>query len=61
MPFALFFLGEYANMILMCTLTTILFLGGWLPIADIPLFHELPGAILVIPKSFNLDICICLG
>jgi len=43
MPFALFFLGEYANMILMCTLTTILFLGGWLPIADIPLFHELPG------------------
>ena len=43
MPFALFFLGEYANMILMCTLTTILFLGGWLPIADIPMFHELPG------------------
>ncbi len=43
MPFALFFLGEYANMILMCTLTTILFLGGWLPIADIPLFNELPG------------------
>ena len=43
MPFALFFLGEYANMILMCTLTTILFLGGWLPIADIPLFHQLPG------------------
>jgi NADH-quinone oxidoreductase subunit H len=31
MPFALFFLGEYANMILMSALTTILFLGGWLP------------------------------
>lgn len=30
MPFALFFLGEYANMILMCGMTTILFLGGWL-------------------------------
>nr|NP_062493.1 NADH dehydrogenase subunit 1 [Chondrus crispus]P48898.1 RecName: Full=NADH-ubiquinone oxidoreductase chain 1; AltName: Full=NADH dehydrogenase subunit 1 [Chondrus crispus]CAA87617.1 NADH dehydrogenase (ubiquinone), subunit 1 [Chondrus crispus] len=31
MGFALFFLGEYANMILMCSLTTILFFGGWLP------------------------------
>jgi NADH-quinone oxidoreductase subunit H len=36
MGFALFFLGEYANMILMSTLCTILFLGGWLPIIDIP-------------------------
>jgi NADH-quinone oxidoreductase subunit H len=43
MPFALFFLGEYANMILMCTLTSILFLGGWLPIIDIPMFEVLPG------------------
>lgn len=31
MGFALFFLGEYANMILMSAMTTILFLGGWLP------------------------------
>ena len=31
MTFALFFLGEYANMILMCAMTAILFLGGWLP------------------------------
>nr|YP_009515545.1 NADH dehydrogenase subunit 1 [Kumanoa ambigua]AVK39500.1 NADH dehydrogenase subunit 1 [Kumanoa ambigua] len=31
MGFALFFLGEYANMILMCSLTTLLFFGGWLP------------------------------
>jgi NADH-quinone oxidoreductase subunit H len=43
MPFALFFLGEYANMILMCTLTTILFLGGWLPPFDLPILYALPG------------------
>jgi NADH-quinone oxidoreductase subunit H len=39
MGFALFFLGEYANMILMCSLTTILFLGGWLPLFNIPIFY----------------------
>jgi NADH-quinone oxidoreductase subunit H len=32
MGFAAFFLGEYANMILMSTMTTLFFLGGWLPI-----------------------------
>lgn len=37
MTFALFFLAEYANMILMCSLTTIFFLGGWLPLFGIPL------------------------
>jgi len=43
LPFALFFLGEYANMILMSTLGTILFLGGWLPpLAYIP-FTWIPG------------------
>jgi NADH-quinone oxidoreductase subunit H len=31
MGFALFFLGEYANILMMCALCTILFLGGWLP------------------------------
>jgi NADH-quinone oxidoreductase subunit H len=37
MAFALFFLGEYANMILVATLTSILFLGGWLsPIGFLP-------------------------
>ncbi len=36
MAFALFFLGEYANMILMASMTTILFLGGWLPPFGIP-------------------------
>ncbi len=45
MAFALFFLGEYANMILMCGMTTILFLGGWLPPLDIEILHAVPGVI----------------
>jgi NADH-quinone oxidoreductase subunit H len=45
MPFALFFLGEYANMILMSAMTTILFLGGWLPPIDLPPFNWIPGPI----------------
>lgn len=43
--FALFFLGEYANMILMCSLCTILFLGGWLPPMDILPFNLIPGVV----------------
>nr|AHB34943.1 NADH dehydrogenase subunit 1 [Neoporphyra perforata]AHB35391.1 NADH dehydrogenase subunit 1 [Neoporphyra perforata]AHB35420.1 NADH dehydrogenase subunit 1 [Neoporphyra perforata]AIB08079.1 NADH dehydrogenase subunit 1 [Neoporphyra perforata]AIB08169.1 NADH dehydrogenase subunit 1 [Neoporphyra perforata] len=39
MGFALFFLGEYANMILMCSLTTIFFFGGWLPLFNILPLH----------------------
>lgn len=42
MGFALFFLGEYANMILMSSLCAILFLGGWLPPMDTYLFYWLP-------------------
>ncbi|MBT7941762.1 MAG: NADH-quinone oxidoreductase subunit NuoH, partial [Alphaproteobacteria bacterium] len=45
MTFALFFLGEYANMILMAGMTTVLFLGGWLPPMDIPMFTWIPGPI----------------
>ena len=45
MTFALFFLGEYANMILMTGMTTILFLGGWLPPFDIAPFNWIPGPI----------------
>lgn len=43
MPFALFYLGEYGNMILMSAMTTILFLGGWLPPFDIAPFNWIPG------------------
>ena len=45
MGIALFFLGEYANMILMCSLTTILFLGGWLPPFNIGIFYWIPPTI----------------
>ncbi len=55
MSFALFFLGEYANMILMSALTTILFLGGWLAPFGIEPFTWVPG-----PIWFILKICLCL-
>lgn len=55
MTFALFFLGEYANMILMCGMTTILFLGGWLPPIDIAPLNLIPG-----PIWFVLKICALL-
>lgn len=45
MSFALFFLGEYANMILMSAITVILFLGGWLPPIDVAPFNWIPGVI----------------
>ncbi len=50
MSFALFFLGEYANMILMSAMTTILFLGGWLPPFDIYPLNIIPGPIWFILK-----------
>jgi NADH-quinone oxidoreductase subunit H len=55
MPFALFYLGEYANMILMAAMTSILFLGGWLPPFDIAPFTWIPG-----PIWFALKIATCL-
>jgi len=55
MSFALFFLGEYANMILMSGMTTILFLGGWLPPLAVAPFTWVPG-----PIWFALKISFCL-
>ncbi len=50
MTFALFFLGEYANMILMGAMTTILFLGGWLPPVNIAPFTWVPGIVWFVLK-----------
>ncbi len=50
MAFALFFLGEYANMILMSAIATLLFLGGWLPPFDIFPLNVIPGAIWFVAK-----------
>ncbi|MBT4878534.1 MAG: NADH-quinone oxidoreductase subunit NuoH [Alphaproteobacteria bacterium] len=51
MPFALFFLGEYANMILMSAITTLLFLGGWLAPFESELLAFLPGQFWFILKT----------
>jgi NADH-quinone oxidoreductase subunit H len=45
MTFALFFLGEYSNMLLMSALSSILFLGGWLPLFNIFPLNFLPGSL----------------
>src|SRR5210317_938593 len=50
MSFALFFLGEYANMILMSGMTATLFLGGWLPPFDWPVLYLIPGVVWFILK-----------
>jgi len=50
MTFALFFLGEYLNMILMAGMTTILFLGGWLPPFSIEALNFMPGVFWFILK-----------
>jgi len=55
MPFALFFLGEYANMILTSAMMTILFLGGWLPPFGLKFLSFVPGFIW-----FILKICFVL-
>ncbi|MGS1093560.1 NADH-quinone oxidoreductase subunit NuoH [Aquamicrobium terrae] len=48
--FLLFFLGEYVAIVLMCALTTILFLGGWLPPLDIAPLTWVPGIIWFVLK-----------
>ena len=57
MSFALFFLGEYTNMILMSAMTTILFLGGWLAPFDIEPFTWIPGPLWFIAKVMAVLFC----
>jgi NADH-quinone oxidoreductase subunit H len=57
MTFALFFLGEYANMILVSALATIMFLGGWLPPIDAPVLNAIPGFFWLVLKIGFLLFC----
>ncbi len=54
MSFALFWLGEYANILLMCTLNALLFFGGWLPPLNIDLipWFDIPGIFWLFAKIF---------
>ena len=50
MSFALYWLGEYANVLLMCALNAVLFWGGYLPPLDLPFLYIIPGWIWLIGK-----------
>ena len=52
MSFALFWLGEYANILLMCMLNAILFFGGWLPPIDWEPLYMVPGIVWILLKTF---------
>ncbi|BCW89463.1 NADH-quinone oxidoreductase subunit H [Alphaproteobacteria bacterium SO-S41] len=49
-PYLLFMLGEYVSIVLMCAMTTILFLGGWLPPLNIGFLNAVPGVIWFVIK-----------
>ena len=57
MAFAMFFLAEYANMILIAAMASVLFLGGWLPILDLPMLRDIPGFFWLFAKTFFLLSC----
>ena len=60
MMYAMFWLGEYANILLMCAMGSILFLGGWLSPIEIYPFDLIPGAIWLIFKILFLFILFAL-
>ena len=60
MMYAMFWLGEYANILLMCALGSILFLGGWLPIVDIYPINLIPSPIWMILKILFLFLLFAL-
>ena len=57
MAFALFWLGEYANVILMCALNAILFWGGFLPPLNIPILYAVPGILWLCAKMSFIFFC----
>jgi NADH-quinone oxidoreductase subunit H len=60
MMYAMFWLGEYANILLMCAMGSILFLGGWLPPVEFYPFNLVPNAIWLIFKIIFLFILFSL-
>ena len=60
MMYAMFWLGEYANILLMCAMGSILFLGGWLSPIDLFPFNVIPGPIWLILKILFLFILFAL-
>ena len=60
MMYAMFWLGEYANILLMCAMGSILFLGGWLSPIDLYPFNLIPGAVWLIFKILMLFILFAL-
>ncbi len=60
MMYAMFWLGEYANILLMCALGSILFLGGWLSPIDLYPFNLIPGVLWLIFKILFLFILFAL-
>jgi NADH-quinone oxidoreductase subunit H len=58
MAYAMFFLAEYANMILIAALASTMFLGGWLPIVDLPILRDIPGFFWLFAKTFLLLSCV---
>ena len=60
MMYAMFWLGEYANILLMCAMGAILFLGGWLPIMDIYPLNLVPAPIWMILKILFLFLLFAL-
>jgi len=60
MMYAMFWLGEYANILLMCAMGSILFLGGWLSPIDLYPFNLIPGAFWLIFKIIFLFILFAL-
>ncbi len=60
MMYAMFWLGEYANILLMCALGSILFLGGWLAPMDTPFFEMVPPPAWLILKILFLFVLFAL-